>query len=75
MSETLRGRIAIAGIGNTKRWDAPGRSPFDQLQEAAILALEDCGLGLADVDGLYCALSSSGLPVLDVAERLGLGRG
>ena len=75
MSETLRGRIAIAGIGNTKRWDAPGRSPFDQLQEAAILALEDCGLGLADVDGLYCALSSSGLPVLNVAERLGLGQG
>jgi len=73
MTETLRGRIAIAGVGNTKRWDAPGRGPFDQLQEAAILALEDCGLGLGDVDALYCALSTSGLPVLNVAERLGLG--
>jgi acetyl-CoA acetyltransferase len=72
MSETLRGRVAISGIGNTKRWNAPGRTPFDQLQEAAILALEDCGLGLKDVDGLYCAVSSSGLPVLNVAERLGL---
>lgn len=68
----LRGRTAIVGIGNTHRWQAPGRTPFDQLQEAAVLALEDCGLRLSDVDGLYCALSSSGLPVLNVAERLGV---
>lgn len=72
MTSDLRGKIAIAGIGNTRRWDAPGRTAFDQLQEAAILALEDCGLGLADVDALYCAMSVSGLPVLNVAERLGL---
>jgi acetyl-CoA acetyltransferase len=72
MSHPLRGSTAIVGIGNTKRWNAPGRSPFDQLQEAAILALEDCGLGLKDVDGLFCAVSSSGLPVLNVAERLGI---
>lgn len=72
MSHDLRGKVAIAGIGNTRRWNAPGRTPFDQLQEAAILALEDCGLTLKDVDALYCAVSSSGLPVLNVAERLGL---
>ena len=72
MSHPLRGRAAIVGIGNTKRWNAPGRTPFDQLQEAAILALEDCGLTLKDVDGLFCAISSSGLPVLNVAERLGI---
>lgn len=72
MSARLRGRCAIAGIGNTRRWNAPGHSPFDQLQEAAILALEDCGLGMKDVDGLYCAMSTSGLPVLNVAERLGI---
>jgi acetyl-CoA acetyltransferase len=42
------------------------------LQEAAILAVEDAGLTLKDVDGLFCASSSSGLPVLNVAERLGL---
>jgi acetyl-CoA acetyltransferase len=72
MSHPLRGRAAIAGIGNTKRWNALGRTPFDQLQEATILALEDCGLTLKDVDGLFCAISSSGLPVLNVAERLGI---
>lgn len=69
---SLRGKISIAGIGNTKRWDAPGRNAFDQLQEAAYLALEDCGLSMGDVDGLYCALSGSGLPILNVAERLGI---
>lgn len=72
MSHPLRGRAAIVGIGNTKRWNAPGRTPFDQLQEAAVLALEDCSLTLKDVDGLFCAISSSGLPVLNVAERLGI---
>jgi acetyl-CoA acetyltransferase len=68
----LRGRGAIVGIGNTRRWNAPGRTPFDQLQEAAVLALEDCGLRMSQVDGLFCAMSTSGLPVLNVAERLGI---
>jgi acetyl-CoA acetyltransferase len=68
----LRGRTAIIGVGNTKRWNAPGRSSFDQAQEAAVLALEDCGLSLKDVDGLFCAISSSGLPVLNMAEKLGV---
>lgn len=72
MTDPLRGKTAIVGAGNTHRWNAPGRNAFDQLQEAAVLALEDCGLKMSDVDGLYCALSGSGLPVLNVAERLGL---
>jgi len=72
MSHPLRGTTAIVGIGNTRRWNAPGRTPFDQLQEASILALEDCGLRMTDVDGLFCAMSTSGLPVLNIAERLGV---
>lgn len=72
MTDPLRGKTAIVGAGNTNRWNAPGRNAFDQLEEAAVLALEDCGLRMSDVDGLYCALSGSGLPVLNVAERLGL---
>jgi len=72
MAHPLRGAAAIIGIGNTRRWDAPGRTAFDQLCEAAILAVEDAGLSLRDVDGLFCAMSSSGLPVLNVVERLGI---
>ncbi|HZA01057.1 MAG TPA: thiolase [Hyphomicrobiaceae bacterium] len=72
MRHPLRGQAIVAGIGNTRRWNAPGRTPFDQLQEAAIVALEDCGLSLKDVDGLFCALSTTGLPILNVAERLGV---
>lgn len=68
----LRGAISVAGIGNTNRWNAPGRTAFDQLQEATFLALEDAGLSLKDVDALYCAHSTSGLPVLNAAERLGV---
>ena len=72
MRHPLRAQTIVAGIGNTRRWNAPGRTPFDQLQEAVILALEDCGLSLKDVDGLFCALSITGLPILNVAERLGV---
>lgn len=72
MSGSLRGKTAIVGIGNTRRWNEPSYLPFDQMQEAAILALEDCGLTLKDVDGLFCSISSSGLPVLNAAERLGI---
>jgi acetyl-CoA acetyltransferase len=68
----LRGAISVAGIGNTNRWNAPGRTAFDQLQEATFFALEDAGLSLKDVDALYCAHSTSGLPVLNAAERLGI---
>ncbi|MBK0398202.1 thiolase [Limibaculum sp. M0105] len=72
MSDPHRGTTAVIGTGITNRWDAPGFSAFDQLQEASILALEDAGLSLGDVDGLFCAMSVSGLPVLNVAEKLGL---
>lgn len=72
MDHPLRGSAAIVGAGNTRRWNALGRTAFDQLQEAAVLALEDAGLRLRDVDGLFCAVSSSGLPVLNAAERLGI---
>lgn len=68
----LRGRVAVAGIGNTRRWDAPGRSAYDQLGEAVHLALADAGLKKAEVDGLFCTLSVSALPLLAVAERLGI---
>jgi len=70
--QDLRGRTAIVGAGNTNRWYAPGRTAFDQLSEAAHLALDDCGLTVRDVDGLFCSLSVSGLPVLNVAEKLGI---
>jgi acetyl-CoA acetyltransferase len=72
MTHPLRAKAAIVGIGNTRRWNAPGYLPFDQLQEAAMIALADCGLRTKDVDGLFCAISSSGLPVLNAAERLGI---
>lgn len=68
----LRGKVAVAGIGNTRRWDAPGRTAFDQLSEAVHLALTDAGLSKNDVDGLFCTLSVTGLPLLNVTERLGL---
>jgi acetyl-CoA acetyltransferase len=72
VSHPLRGSVAIVGVGNTKRWNGQGRTAFDQLQEAALIALEDCGLRTKDVDGLFTAMSISGLPVLNVAERLGI---
>ena len=72
MSDALRGSAAIVGVGNTRWWDAPGRNAYDQVEEAVRRALADAGLGLGDVDGLFCTLSVSAMPVLSVAERLGI---
>ncbi len=50
---SLRGKIAIAGIGEVPtRREYPGRSMWGLCAEAARLAIEDSGLRKEDIDGL-----------------------
>ncbi len=49
---TLSGQAAIAGVyEHPLRW-APDKTEFQLMAESARGALDDCGLTLADVDGL-----------------------
>ena len=50
---TLRGKVAIVGIGEVPtRREYPGRTMFGLCADAARLAIEDAGLRKEDIDGL-----------------------
>ncbi|HKC51095.1 MAG TPA: acetyl-CoA acetyltransferase [Myxococcota bacterium] len=68
---SLSGQIAIAGVyEHPTRW-APDKTEFQIMAECARGALEDCGLELRDVDGLFAASMSMGaMGVVSLAEYL-----
>ena len=65
----LSGSSEIVGVAESDEIGRlPHKSPLALHAEAALNALDDAGLGLADVDGLLTA----GWSTLDVAEYLGI---
>lgn len=70
---SLSGRIAIAGAWeHPTRW-APDKSEWQIMAESARGALADCGLALADVDGLFHAgMGGNPMGVVQLAEYLNL---
>lgn len=73
MSALTRGRVAVAGVAESDLGKvAPHMTPMDLMAQAARRALCDCGLSLADVDGVFAATSQVRLAPLALAEYLGL---
>lgn len=48
----LRNKVAVAGVGNTEYGRLPDKDPYDLGAAALLDALADCGLKVADIDGL-----------------------
>jgi acetyl-CoA acetyltransferase len=71
VNRTLRGRAAIAGIGQTEFSKASGRSELQLACEASKAALDDAGLGPRDVDGLVTFTMDSSEEI-EVARNLGI---
>ncbi len=70
---SLSGRIAIAGVYEHPTRFAPDKSESLIMAECARGALEDCGLALSDVDGLFAAGISMGpMGVVGLAEYLNI---
>ncbi|WP_454731822.1 MULTISPECIES: thiolase [Cupriavidus] len=68
-----RGSAAIVGAAESDLGEVgSGYTPIDLMAQAVRRALDDCGLALSDVDGLFCATSQSRLSGLALAEYLGL---
>lgn len=66
-------QAVIAGAAESDLGEVgPGFSPMDLMAQGVQRALADCGLRLADVDGIFCATSQSRLAGLALAEYLGL---
>jgi acetyl-CoA acetyltransferase len=71
-SGELRGAIACAGVGLAGIGAAPGYTHLDLMGLAVHAALEDAGLKLVDVDGLFSANMANILPTLTAGEYLGI---
>ena len=73
MTHSLRGATAIVGVAESDLGQvAPGLTPVDLMGQATVRALQDAGLRLSDVDGVFTASTQLPFPVLSLCEYLGL---
>jgi len=72
MSASLRGSVAIVGVGTAGIGQAPGRTHLELLAQASAQALKEAGLTLKDVDGLFTSTLVNFFPTLTIGEYLGL---
>jgi acetyl-CoA acetyltransferase len=73
MDGLKRGSAAIVGVAESDIGQvAEGMSVIDLMAQGAKRVLDDCGLALKDVDGLFSATTQSRLSVLGLAEYLGI---
>jgi len=71
----MRGKVVIAGVGNTRYGKHPGRDRVDLIVEATRNALSDAGLAKDMVDGVLVKMANSEPSILygqKVSEALGL---
>jgi acetyl-CoA acetyltransferase len=73
MDGLIRGAAAIVGVAESDLGAvAAETSPIDLMAQGVRRALDDCGLGLKDVDALLCASAQSRTSGLNLAEYLGI---
>ena len=72
MTDNMRGKSAIVGVGHAGFGEAHGFSAYDVMAQSAHAALKDAGLKLSDVDGLFCTMMEDSMPALMAAEYLGI---
>ncbi len=72
-SHLKRGHCALVGVAESDLGlVSPNLSPFDLMGQATCRALDDCGLSLSDIDGVFAMTSQSRMPALSMSEYLGL---
>ena len=66
-------QAAIAGVAESDLGQVEhGLTPVDLMAQASRRAVEDCGLALADVDGLFAASTQTPMPTVALGEYLGI---
>lgn len=72
-SSLKRGRVAVVGAAESDLGAVgDGVTPIDLMAQGVQRALQDAGLNLRDVDGLFCASTQSRMSGLALAEYLRL---
>jgi acetyl-CoA acetyltransferase len=72
VNTTIRGKTAVVGAATFGIGEMAGFESIDLAARASLLALEDSGLSLADVDGIFLCLPQDQLSGLAFAEYLGI---
>lgn len=72
MAHELRGAAAVTGVGLTDFGELPGRSHLEIMAEAVHHAVNDAGIQLHDIDGVFGSNFADALPALNILEYLGL---
>jgi len=72
MSDFPRGRTAIVGAATFGQGKAPGYEASDLAAIASTMALEDAGLSLTDIDGLFFCHPTDTMGGLSFAQYLGI---
>lgn len=68
-----RGSVAVVGVAESDLGQvAPDTSPLDLMAQGTFRALEDCGLRLGDVDGVFCAATQVRMGPMALSEYLGI---
>lgn len=71
-STNLRGKTAFVGAATFGCGEAPGYTSMELAAEAGRLAVEDAGLSMSDIDGLFICLPNDFLSGLSIAEYYGI---
>jgi acetyl-CoA acetyltransferase len=72
MTRSLRGVAAITGVGTYGLGEAPGLGEFEIMTGAIQAALAESGLGVADIDAVFCTSTQQNMGSLTLAEYLGI---
>lgn len=73
MSGLKRGSVAVVGAAESDLGQvAPDTTPLDLMAQGTFRALEDCGLKLADIDGVFCAATQVRMGPMALSEYLGI---
>ena len=73
MGRTMsRGKLAVVGAATFGIGECPGTTSLEMAATASLLALDDAGIALAEVDGLFICLPDDMFAGLSLAEHLGL---
>jgi acetyl-CoA acetyltransferase len=71
MSGLTKGSVAVVGVAESDLGlVAPHTSPVDLMAQATVRALDDAGLKLSDVDGIFSAATQSRFAPMALAEYL-----
>ncbi|MEM7745677.1 MAG: acetyl-CoA acetyltransferase [Pseudomonadota bacterium] len=68
----LRGKAACVGLATYGTGECPGWNSTEMMGVAVLRALDDAGLKLSDIDGIWAATAVHSMAAMSLAEHLGI---